>query len=166
MSETWKTECLVAGDLALELTWRGEVLAGTHILLAAGHKTTPQGHSGAHAGLREAFARYAAGEKTEFSGLPIPWEELPGFTGRVLRTLHEEVGFGRVVSYGRLAAMVGSPRAARAVGQVMARNRWPLVVPCHRVLGSDGSMTGFSGQGGVGLKEHLLRLEGALPAGN
>jgi len=70
---------------------------------------------------------------------------------------------GEVRTYGWVAAKVGRPGAARAVGQAMARNPLPLVVPCHRVLRADGSMGGFSAEGGLALKAALLRLEGVSP---
>lgn len=67
---------------------------------------------------------------------------------------------GQTRTYGQIARQVGSPGAARAVGQSMARNPWPIVVPCHRVLGSDGSLTGFGG--GVDMKRRMLEMEGAI----
>ena len=69
---------------------------------------------------------------------------------------------GQTRTYGELARMAGSPGAARAVGQAMARNPWPIIVPCHRVLGSDGALTGFGG--GVDMKRRMLQMEGALVA--
>ncbi len=72
---------------------------------------------------------------------------------------------GSVISYGELARAVGSPGAARAVGQAMARNPLPLVVPCHRVLGSSGRLGGFSAPTGIALKRELLVLEGVLSPG-
>ncbi len=69
---------------------------------------------------------------------------------------------GEVCTYGQLAARAGSPRAARAVGRVMATNRVPLIVPCHRVIGADGHLHGFSAPHGLEMKRRLLRLEGAL----
>ena len=79
------------------------------------------------------------------------------------RTVLEELGrvpYGQTTTYGTLAAKVGAPRAARAVGTVMNRNPIPIVLPCHRVVGANGSLTGYAG--GLDLKERLLRLEGAL----
>jgi methylated-DNA-[protein]-cysteine S-methyltransferase len=70
------------------------------------------------------------------------------------------VPYGQTTTYGALAARVGAPRAARAVGTVMNRNPLPIVLPCHRVVGSNGSLTGYAG--GLETKERLLRLEGAL----
>ena len=76
--------------------------------------------------------------------------------------LHElaRVPFGRVITYGALAEKMGRPRAARAVGGAMNRNPIPIVLPCHRVVGSNGSLVGYGG--GLERKEALLRLEGAL----
>ena len=70
------------------------------------------------------------------------------------------VPYGHTSTYGRLAALVGRPTAARAVGTVMNRNPVPIVLPCHRVVGASGSLVGYGG--GLERKEQLLRLEGAL----
>ena len=69
---------------------------------------------------------------------------------------------GQVLTYGQLAARAGHPRSARAVGNVMATNRVPLIVPCHRVVGAGGNLGGFSAPQGLQMKRRLLRLEGAL----
>jgi methylated-DNA-[protein]-cysteine S-methyltransferase len=79
------------------------------------------------------------------------------------RTVLEELGrvpFGEVTTYGALAAKAGKPRAARAVGTIMNRNPIPIVLPCHRVVGANGSLVGYAG--GLDRKQELLRLEGAL----
>jgi methylated-DNA-[protein]-cysteine S-methyltransferase len=81
-----------------------------------------------------------------------------GFPRQVLEEL-AHVPYGTVSTYGALAAKVGRPRAARAVGGVMNRNPIPIVLPCHRIVGSNGSLTGYGG--GLHVKEALLRLEGA-----
>ena len=70
------------------------------------------------------------------------------------------VPYGQLTTYGTLAAKVDAPRAARAVGTVMNRNPLPIVLPCHRVVGANGSLIGYGG--GLPRKEQLLRLEGAL----
>ena len=69
------------------------------------------------------------------------------------------IRYGQTASYGDLAARVGHPGAARAVGTVMANNRFPIVVPCHRVVRSDGGLGGYSGPGGTVLKRKLLAME-------
>jgi methylated-DNA-[protein]-cysteine S-methyltransferase len=81
------------------------------------------------------------------------------------RTVLEELGrvpFGEVTTYGALAAKAGKPRAARAVGTIMNHNPLPIVLPCHRVVGANGSLVGYAG--GLERKQTLLRLEGALLA--
>ena len=69
-----------------------------------------------------------------------------------------KIPYGETVSYGQIALDVGSPGGGRAVGQAMGRNRFPLVIPCHRVIAGDGRIGGFSG--GLDLKRFLLSLEG------
>lgn len=91
--------------------------------------------------------------------LTLDLRELPPFTLSVLREL-ARVPYGETATYGELAARVGRPRAARAVGTVMNRNRIPIVLPCHRVVGSSGSLVGYAG--GLERKVVLLELEGAL----
>jgi len=73
-----------------------------------------------------------------------------------------EIPRGQVRTYGWIARRIGRPGAARAVGQALAKNPFAPLVPCHRVVGADGSMTGFSARGGVRAKRRLLRKEGAL----
>jgi len=70
------------------------------------------------------------------------------------------IPFGEVRTYRWLAQRLGNPKALRAVGGANAKNRWPIVIPCHRVIGSDGFLTGFSAPGGLALKTALLELEG------
>ena len=71
------------------------------------------------------------------------------------------IGYGQTISYAELARRVGQPSAMRAVGAANGRNPLPIVLPCHRVIGADGSLTGFGG--GLPTKRFLLELEGALP---
>ena len=102
-----------------------------------------------------------------FEGEPVTFDEPldPTIGTEFLRrvwVLTRGIPRGQTRTYGQLARMAGSPGAARAVGQAMARNPWPILVPCHRVLGTDGSLTGFGG--GVDMKRRLLLMEGALVA--
>lgn len=71
------------------------------------------------------------------------------------------IGYGETISYAQLAQRVGKPTAMRAVGAANGRNPLPIVLPCHRVIGADGALTGFGG--GLPTKQFLLELEGALP---
>jgi methylated-DNA-[protein]-cysteine S-methyltransferase len=67
---------------------------------------------------------------------------------------------GKIHTYRWLAQKIGNPKGLRAVGSANARNNWPLVIPCHRIVGSDGRLTGFSAPGGLDLKAELLKMEG------
>lgn len=108
--------------------------------------------------LRERLTAYFRGEVVTF---PDPLDPSLGtpFYRRVWEELRT-VRRGQVVTYAELARRVGKPRAARAVGQAMARNPCPVVVPCHRVVGSDRSLVGYGG--GVELKARMLAMEGVL----
>ncbi|MBU0717701.1 MAG: methylated-DNA--[protein]-cysteine S-methyltransferase [Planctomycetes bacterium] len=104
---------------------------------------------------------YFAGKRTAFS-VDLDLSEVPEFRRRVLEACRR-IPYGRVATYAELARAVGCPGAARAVGGAMAHNPVPLVIPCHRVLRSDGSLGGFSGSNGVKTKKRMLALEDALP---
>ena len=107
--------------------------------------------------VRRELDEYFAGDRTAFD-LPIDLRVAP-FHEAVLTEL-ARVPYGRTATYGGLAAKVGRPRAARAVGTVMNRNPIPIVLPCHRIVGANGSLTGYGG--GLHVKRALLELEGAL----
>ena len=119
-----------------------------------------------HTGLEDYFwdipklAAYFAGGLREFS-LGLDWSLSSGFHREVLRELAVGVPYGTVVGYGDLARGVGQPGAAQAVGTAMGSNPLPVVVPCHRVVESDGGLGGFGG--GRETKRQLLALEGILP---
>jgi len=110
------------------------------------------------AAAEEQLAEYFAGERRGFE-LDVDTRPLQPFARRVLEEL-ARVPFGETTTYGTLAARVEAPRAARAVGTVMNRNPIPIVLPCHRVVGANGSLTGYAG--GLHVKERLLRHEGVL----
>jgi methylated-DNA-[protein]-cysteine S-methyltransferase len=107
---------------------------------------------------RRELDEYFEGRRHAFD-LSLDLRALPPFTVSVLREL-ARVPYGETTTYGALAARVGHPRSARAVGTVMNRNRIPIVLPCHRVVGANGSLVGYAG--GLDRKTALLRLEGAL----
>lgn len=102
---------------------------------------------------------YFAGRRKNFV-LPL---FLPGHTSfeRAVYAVVRRIPYGKTVSYGRIARQIGKPRAARAVGQALSRNPIPLLIPCHRVLASDGRLCGFTAEGGLVLKQKLLELEGS-----
>jgi methylated-DNA-[protein]-cysteine S-methyltransferase len=93
--------------------------------------------------------------------LPLNLEELTPFQRSVLQTARH-IPPGTVWTYGQVARAIGRPKASRAVGQALGRNPLPIVIPCHRVIASDGSLGGYSGGGGLTSKRLLLGLEKAL----
>lgn len=107
----------------------------------------------------ERLARYAAGEDVDFSAVPLDFGGIASFEALVYRALRR-VARGRTVTYGELAELAGSGGAAQAVGTAMARNPWPVVVPCHRVLAAGNRPGGFSAPGGLKTKTKLLAMEG------
>lgn len=100
---------------------------------------------------------FLTGNAIDFKLENLDFGSLKGFARRVLLA-DGKIPRGRVMTYGGLAASVGVPGGARAAGNVMAGNPFPLVIPCHRVIRSDGSLGGFGG--GAEMKKILLRLEG------
>ena len=101
---------------------------------------------------------YFAGRRRRFD-VPLDWRLSTGFRSTVLHHLATDVDYGRTASYAALAALAGNPRAVRAVGTACATNPLPVVVPCHRVVRSDGAIGNYAG--GVEAKRTLLDLEAA-----
>lgn len=150
--------------------WRGTRLAA----LTFGHRTPQQAGqalglafpadlatacaAAADDALTQRLQDYANGHPDDFLDVPVALDDHTEFQRRVLQRCRR-IRFGHTLTYGALAAAVGRPGAARAVGQVMARNPIPLVIPCHRVVGSHGTLGGFSAPDGVRMKQRLLALE-------
>src|SRR3954451_4485292 len=107
--------------------------------------------------VRRELDEYFAGNRRRFD-LPLDLRVAP-FHAAVLTEL-ARVPYGKTETYGSLAAKAGRPRAARAVGTVMNRNPIPIILPCHRIVGASGALTGYAG--GLDIKRHLLQLEGAM----
>ena len=112
---------------------------------------------------REAIAGIVAlldGRVVELADLPLDMEGLPPFRRRVY-AIARTIPVGATLTYGAIAALLREPGAARAVGQALGANPFPIIVPCHRVLASGGRPGGFSAHGGVSTKLRLLATEGA-----
>ncbi|MEE9366401.1 MAG: methylated-DNA--[protein]-cysteine S-methyltransferase [Dehalococcoidales bacterium] len=138
---------------SLPVATRGE--AGG-ILLA--HRPSARYDSRLFVGLQEQIKAYFGGTYVEFSPVPVDLAGFSAFAGKVLLACRK-IPWGQTVSYSQLAQLAHSPKAVRAAGSVMAQNPMPLVIPCHRVIRSDGSVGNFSAPGGRNLKQRLLDLE-------
>jgi len=107
---------------------------------------------------RHELEEYFRGQRHRFD-LTLDRRLMGPFAEKVLRAT-SRVGFGELATYGDIAARIDRPHAARAVGRALGSNPIPIVVPCHRIVGADGSLTGYAG--GTSRKETLLRLEGSV----
>ncbi|MCH7752272.1 MAG: MGMT family protein [Planctomycetes bacterium] len=114
--------------------------------------------------LVERLREFARGEPTDFSDVAVETRGATSFQRRVIDACRA-IPWGETRSYGQLARSVGRPGAARAVGSVMAANRVPLVVPCHRVVAAAGGLGGFSAPQGVAMKRRLLAAEQRVSVG-
>lgn len=154
-------ESVEAGKICLTLLWERGALAqiGLNWRSELQRATSAAPLSEFGEAFQIALENYVQGRIVAWPTPPLADVGLTEFGLTVLQTLRREVGHGRTVTYGELAAMSGRPGAARAVGSVMARNPWPMYTPCHRVLAACG-LGGFSGAG-LPMKRYLLELEGA-----
>ena len=101
------------------------------------------------------------GEKRDLSFARLDWEGVSEFERKVY-DLTLAIPPGETKTYGEIARAIGDVAFSRRVGQALGRNPFPIIVPCHRVVGADGKMTGFSAPGGTESKRKLLKIEGAL----
>jgi methylated-DNA-[protein]-cysteine S-methyltransferase len=115
-------------------------------------------------GVREIIDRITRlflGEPVDLTSAALDWDGLPEFHRRVY-DVARTIPPGATLTYGDIAGRLGDPGAARAVGQALGRNPFPIIVPCHRVLAANGQLGGFSAAGGSSTKRRLLTIEGAL----
>ncbi len=154
------------------LGWMGVVAAGTTVRqLTFGHSTQAAARAalapglvigamcgGADARIPRRLQAYAKGTPDDFLDLRVDPGPVSDFRRRVLDECRR-IAYGTTMSYGELAARAGYARAARAVGRSMALNRIPLIIPCHRVVCSDGRLGAYSACGGVATKRRLLEME-------
>jgi methylated-DNA-[protein]-cysteine S-methyltransferase len=124
----------------------------------ADHADGQSGDADLAADVLDRLVRYADGEPVDFSDVRVAVGHLTPFQQRVIRACRA-IAWGGQRTYGDLADAAGAQGAARAVGQVMAGNRTPLVVPCHRVVAAGGGLGGFSAPDGLSMKRRLLALE-------
>lgn len=149
-------ECGLAwSDRGLTDVWlpRDRALAGASRI---DETAVPAFVSDAVAGIRALFE----GARVDLRQIPLDESRVEGFQRRVLDATRA-IEPGETTTYGAIARLVGTPNDARAVGTALGRNPWPIVVPCHRVLAADGSLTGFSAPGGLVTKRRMLEIERA-----
>jgi methylated-DNA-[protein]-cysteine S-methyltransferase len=146
------------GELQIETAGDGEIRKLT--ICASESSNSLDGEDLTDAALQSAEEQlnsYFQGRLLLFD-LPIDFSDYSPFAVKVLQAL-QTVPFGTTVSYGELAALVGRPKAARAIGRVVGANRTPILIPCHRVVGSTGALVGYSATGGLVTKRWLLEFE-------
>jgi len=152
------------------LAWRAQGIVGVQLPEAAGverarllHRFPDALESRRPPNVVDAIAKvvlHLAGEAPDLDSIELDMTGVPEFDRRVYE-ITRAIPRGRTRSYGEVAAALGDPGAARAVGQSLGRNPFPIIIPCHRVLAAAGRPGGFSAHGGVVTKLRLLALEGA-----
>jgi len=153
------------------VAWNTDGLTAVRLPDAAGDEPVTPDHAAALADappfVRDAVSRMQAllaGEPVRLHDLPLDMSGIEPFA-RAVYAAAQRLEPGETCTYGELAARIGQagdPGAARAVGQALGRNPWPLVVPCHRVLAAGGKLGGFSAPGGAATKRRLLVIEAAM----
>jgi methylated-DNA-[protein]-cysteine S-methyltransferase len=147
------------GVAGVQLPEAGEAETRARML----HRFPAAGEAAPPPQIRQAVERIAAllrGEGSDLATVALNMAQVPAFHRRVYEVART-IPPGMTLSYGDVAARLGAPGAARAVGQALGRNPFPIVVPCHRVLAAGGKIGGFSAQGGVVTKRRMLAIEGA-----
>lgn len=115
---------------------------------------------------KKQLTEYFAGQRKSFT-LPLSISKGTIFQKKVWQAL-QEIPYGKICTYKEIAEVVASPKAVRAIGQANRMNPLPIVIPCHRVIGQNGQLTGYMGnsEDGIAIKRCLLELEGALSKSN
>lgn len=146
------------GAKVVSLTFHAPQAAGADAYARAEWRDSCQ-LTGPQLELADKLTAYFAGKRIDFRAIALDLDWCTPFQRRVIEACRE-IPYGEVCTYADVAARAGSPRASRAVGNVMRSNRFPIVVPCHRVVRSGGGLGGFSAPTGIALKTELLQLEG------
>ena len=146
----------VAPEGVAAITFGGDEAAfRLHVEKLSGE--TPRRSPAEAAGAITQISQYLSGERRGFE-LPVQWSVLTPFQQQVLRLVYF-IPYGELRTYSDIARAIGRPSSLRAVGRANATNPIPLIIPCHRVIGSDGSLRGYGG--GLETKAWLLRMEGS-----
>lgn len=154
---------VVAGELLCSIEWESSPEALEKALAAKyPGAALARGGGGMPGDLLRAYGEGRVIRREEIAGIRFDWSRVSPFSRRVLKEL-AKVPYGKSITYGELAGRCGRPGAARAVGNVLSRNRWPLLLPCHRVVGAGKRIGGFAK--GTSVKEALIRFEEKSLAG-
>jgi methylated-DNA-[protein]-cysteine S-methyltransferase len=156
------------------IAWEAAHVVGVQLPEGSAHATRRRmlerfpgaGETAAPARVRHAIGGMTGllrGERADLGRVALALDRVPPFHRRVY-VAARDIPPGHTVSYGELAARIGAPGAARAVGQALGRNPFPIIVPCHRVLAANGKPGGFTATGGAATKLRMLAIEGAMPA--
>lgn len=144
----------------LRLVGDDDALLAIHFLAAGRRSSLPAARRSDHAPVIQSataqLAEYFARTRREFD---VPLAQTGTPFQRSVWAILKTIPYGTTTTYGQVAARIGRPRGSRAVGLANGANPIPIIVPCHRVIGADGTLTGFGG--GLAIKRELLRLEGA-----
>ena len=155
----WGAATRVAGLLIGHVS-ADEVRESVRRRLAAEGTAAPLTEGDWFPALRRRLVEYADGCPQDFDDCEIDWPNLTPFQLRVVAAARR-VRYGSTATYGELAERAGYPGAARAAGSVMAANRVPIIIPCHRIVAAGGGLGGFSAPRGISLKRQMLDIEAA-----
>ena len=155
LGEIW-TAVSVNGLVALNL-WDEQDRFVEQVTKLTG--VTPEYAEDKTAVIAQQLRQYLHKERTDFT-LPIDWSVMSDFQQAAMRAICD-IPYGQLRTYLDIANTLGNPKAIRAIGRANATNPMPIVIPCHRVLSSDGKLHGYSAPGGLETKAWLLRLEGS-----
>lgn len=152
------------------IAWRGDVVVATHLpernSIATSQRLAARAlaaEGDPPAAIRRAMAAITAlldGHRTDLSQIPCDFSAVQPFATKVYRAARA-IPAGQTQTYGEIASQLGDRQLAQSVGRALGRNPFPIIVPCHRVLGANGKLTGFSAFGGVDTKLRMLAIEGA-----
>ncbi|XXJ18242.1 methylated-DNA--[protein]-cysteine S-methyltransferase [Desulfovibrio caledoniensis] len=158
MTRTY-SEWVRGGRFGLCLDWQDGLVRRIEVAWAEDVREA-ESLSAAAEELKAALLRYEARQDPVWPDLPFDFSGMSEFQKAAIEELRR-IPPGTTRTYGQMAAILGRPKGAQAVGRAMGANPFPILYPCHRVVGSGGAMTGFSATGGIAMKKALLRLEGA-----
>ncbi|WP_319582413.1 MGMT family protein [uncultured Pseudodesulfovibrio sp.] len=156
---TTSGEWVLGQRFALRLNWEDRLVRSVEVAWAEDVRESER-LSPAAEELKAALLRYEARKGPNWPDLPFDFSGMSEFQQAAIEELRR-IPSGTTRTYGEMAALLGRPKGAQAVGRAMGANPFPVLYPCHRVVGANGAMTGFSASGGIAMKKALLRLEGA-----